>query len=86
LWQKLPLDLTAQDDQLLAKQRIFCDEVDPGASEIGERFSPWRAIGWLGPLNSALVQTTGASCQRYVWQGGIRNASRNACQTVREYC
>jgi hypothetical protein len=31
------LDLTTEDDQLLAKQRIFRDEVGLGASEIGER-------------------------------------------------
>jgi hypothetical protein len=51
-------DLTAEDDQLLTKQRIFRDEVCLGAGKVGQRSSQWRATGWPCPLEQALVQAT----------------------------
>jgi hypothetical protein len=45
------LHLTEEDDELMAKQRIFRDEVGLGASEVGERPSQCRVTGWLRPLS-----------------------------------
>ena len=43
------LHLTAKDDQLLAEQRIFCDEFGLGASEVGECSRESGAARWPGP-------------------------------------
>ena len=69
-------------------QRHFDERMDTGA---------WRTIvepktGYDARLNRLKPRLAVRSCspgtsrQRYLWQGGTRNASRNACQTVAQYC
>jgi hypothetical protein len=53
------LDLTMDDDELLSQQGVLSDAFGLAASEISERSSHWRAIGWLRPLKQALVRATG---------------------------
>jgi hypothetical protein len=53
------LDLTAENDHLLTKQRVFGEKVSPGAGKISERCAQQRATRWHCPLEQALVYATG---------------------------
>jgi hypothetical protein len=44
------LHLSAKDDQLLAKQRVFDDELGLGASEIGESSCQEGSAHWPRPV------------------------------------
>ena len=50
------LHLTAQNDELLTKQGVFCDEVRLGAGQIGERCTHERVPRWPRPLQQALAE------------------------------
>jgi hypothetical protein len=52
-------DLTTKHDQLPTKQRIFGDEVSPGAGKISERCAEQWATRWPCPLEQALMYATG---------------------------
>jgi hypothetical protein len=53
------LHVTAKDDELLTKQRVFGDKFRPGTGKIGTCSAQPRASGWLRPPEQALVHSTG---------------------------
>jgi hypothetical protein len=70
-------DLSAEDNQLLAQERIFCHKLGLASGKVSQRSQYESDVGWFGPVDETVVERLKAkACQ-------TRDESENPSHSVR---
>jgi hypothetical protein len=49
-------DLSAQDNQLLAQERMFCHTLGRASGKVSQRSQDESGVGWFGPVDETVVE------------------------------
>jgi hypothetical protein len=61
-----PFDLSAQDDQRLSQEGVFCHEFGLPSGKVSHGPQQERSVGWIGPVDEAVLKRLKAhACQSF---------------------
>ena len=70
-------DLSAEDNQLLAQERIFCHKLGPASGKVSQHSQDESGVGWFGPADETVLRRLKAkACQ-------TRDEGENPIHSVR---
>jgi hypothetical protein len=69
--------VSAQDNQLLAQECVFCHEFGLASSKVGQRSQEKSGVGWFGPVEETMVERLKAKAYQ------TRDEGENPLHSVR---